>query len=52
MSKHEVKDICKMLVLETFEESEEVFSLGSIGDKFYIVLTGEIGVYILRKNKD
>ena len=34
------------LLLENFEDEEMVFDQGDYGDKFYIILKGEVGVDI------
>jgi CRP-like cAMP-binding protein len=36
------------LTHESFFKGENVFELGSQGDKFYIILEGEVGVMIPR----
>lgn len=40
----QARELCRNLVLETFNEGQVVFQQGSHGDKFYVVLTGECAV--------
>lgn len=32
------------MILEEFEEGEKIFDFGDFGDKFYIILQGQVGV--------
>ena len=32
--------------LETFKENQKVFEWNSIGDKFYLILQGKVGIWI------
>jgi cAMP-dependent protein kinase regulator len=41
----------KYLLLEKHNEGEFIFKQGEKGDKFYIILTGTVGIYI-KQNQD
>ena len=47
----DVSEIALSLLLETFEEDEMIFDQGDYGDKFYIILKGQVGIDIMAKNK-
>jgi hypothetical protein len=34
------------MVIQDYEEDEKVFDFGDFGDKFYIILSGQVGVDI------
>jgi hypothetical protein len=40
-----LNEICKYLSIEFFKERQNVVVEGEIGDKFYIVHTGRVGVF-------
>ena len=44
--------IFKSFILESFEENETVFNVGDIGDKFYLILEGEVAVCINRSDEE
>ncbi|EAR90895.2 cyclic nucleotide-binding domain protein (macronuclear) [Tetrahymena thermophila SB210] len=46
------KKCCKCMVLEQHQERSVVFNIGTIGYKFYIILEGEVGVYIKNKKSN
>ncbi|EAS00751.1 cyclic nucleotide-binding domain protein (macronuclear) [Tetrahymena thermophila SB210] len=37
---------CKYMEIEKFNEADIVFEFGSVGNKFYIVLQGSVGVFV------
>ena len=45
----DISEIALSLLLETFDEDEMVFDQGDYGDKFYIILKGEVGIDISHK---
>ena len=47
----DVQEIALSLLLETFEDEEMIFDQGAYGDKFYIILKGEVGIDIMAKKK-
>ena len=47
----DVQEIALSLLLETFEDDEMIFDQGAYGDKFYIILKGEVGIDIMAKKK-
>ena len=44
--------IAKHLNYEFFKKGEIVFEKNSEGDKFYIILTGEVGIYVPKQKKE
>ena len=42
---------CQFMMLENFQAGENIFEAGSIGDKFYILLKGTVGVCIPLQTK-
>jgi len=44
-------EICKRLKHQHFSTNDEVFHYGDYGDKFYIVLVGEVSVLVPPKRK-
>lgn len=46
-----IEKLVKGLVYEKFESHEVVFKYGEVGNKFYIILEGEVGV-LIPKNKE
>ncbi|KAL4506577.1 hypothetical protein ABPG72_000148 [Tetrahymena utriculariae] len=46
------KKCCRCMVLEQHQERSVVFNIGTIGYKFYIILEGEVGVYIKNKKSN
>lgn len=46
MAEHTRKAICKRLVLESFPMGEQVFDYGDRGDKFYLILSGQIKIEV------
>ena len=46
VKKGDYAEICKALQLETFKENEMVFDYGTQGDKFYIILSGSVNVWV------
>ncbi|KAL4459906.1 hypothetical protein ABPG74_003432 [Tetrahymena malaccensis] len=46
------KKCCRCMVLEQHQERNVVFNIGTIGYKFYIILEGEVGVYIKNKKSN
>jgi len=45
------KTLCRMMKIETFAAKEYVFQYGEYGSKFYIILTGMVGVLAPNQNK-
>ena len=45
-------EVCKYLTYEYFETNKFIFNEGEIGDKFYIILKGQVGVLIKIKEKE
>lgn len=45
----EVREIALYLLMEPYEEEEMVFDQGDYGDKFYIILKGEVEVHVCVK---
>jgi len=43
---HDLQEIALNLLLEQFHPGQMVFDHGDAGDKFYIILKGQVGVYI------
>jgi len=41
-------EILKAMELETFYKAESIITYGEIGDKFYIILAGNVNIYIKR----
>ena len=39
-------NICKHMKFETYEKNAVVFRQNQVGDKFYIILSGSVGVFI------
>ena len=46
MKKQEMAQICKALLLESFKQNQMVFDYGTIGNKFYIILTGSVNIWV------
>ena len=46
VQEHELVEITLTMLLEQFEENQMVFDHGELGDKFYIILQGQVGVDI------
>lgn len=44
--------LCRTMTLETFSPREFVFQMGEIGNKFYIILTGNVSVKRPHKNAE
>lgn len=40
------RTLCKMMTIETFVPRENIFEIGDVGDKFYIILTGMVSVQV------
>ncbi|KAL4455026.1 hypothetical protein ABPG74_006408 [Tetrahymena malaccensis] len=47
-----IKECCKHLQIETFEQNEKVFEIGSFGEKFYIIIQGKVGINIKLTKQD
>ena len=47
----ELLEICKKLRYETYLEDEIVFNYGEYGNKFYIIIEGEVGILVPDKQK-
>jgi CRP-like cAMP-binding protein len=39
------------MMVEEYEQGQTLFNCGEVGTKFYIILTGSVGVYIPEKVK-
>jgi CRP-like cAMP-binding protein len=39
-------DVCKELKYAYCEENEYIFKIGDVGDKFYLILSGEVAITI------
>jgi len=46
VKKADLFEICKVILLENFNNNEKVFDYGEVGDKFYIILKGQVRVEI------
>lgn len=44
------RKLCKMMTFEEVEAKEYVFRMGDIGDKFYIILSGQVSVQVPMQN--
>ena len=44
---NDIVQVCQELKYEYFGKGEAVFKYGDIGDKFYVILRGEVAVKIL-----
>ncbi|CAJ1368211.1 unnamed protein product [Effrenium voratum] len=40
------RTLCKMMSLETFEPRVNIFEVGDVGDKYYIILSGSVSVQV------
>ncbi|KAL4503308.1 hypothetical protein ABPG72_000914 [Tetrahymena utriculariae] len=47
-----IKECCKNLQIETFEQNDKVFEIGSFGEKFYIIIQGKVGINIKLTKQD
>ena len=43
------RECCRVMNLETAQKGSKVFEFGEIGDKFYIILEGKVGVFVPTK---
>lgn len=40
------RTLCRMMTIESFAPRENIFEIGDVGDKFYIILTGMVTVQV------
>ena len=50
-NKNDLFEIAQTLTLEEFDKDEMVFEFDDVGDKFYIVLEGQVGVDVPVKKR-
>lgn len=43
---HTRLEMCQAMQIESISENKDVFRKGEYGDKFYIILQGEVGVWV------
>ncbi|CAE7200958.1 Rapgef4 [Symbiodinium natans] len=40
------KSLCKTMTIESFDPRQNIFEVGDVGDKYYIILTGSVSVQV------
>ncbi|OMJ93958.1 hypothetical protein SteCoe_3020 [Stentor coeruleus] len=44
-------ECCRVMTLEIYNPEEAVINFGEIGDKFYIIIKGKVGIYVPSKTR-